>query len=88
MCPQGRRRAARRLQSSIESNPVPLVVVGPTAVCRDIEIILRRAEKELAQVVNCFRERIGKTVAAPGDWPLYPADRQAIVVGVADGFVL
>ena len=51
-------RSRRRLDRAVENEAMPLIVVRPSVVLPDVEIVDRGAEEELAHVVQRLRVRV------------------------------
>jgi hypothetical protein len=58
---------------------VPHIIIRPSVVLPDVEVIHRRAEKKLAYVVESLGECIGETVVAPFDGTLHERDMQTVI---------
>ena len=67
---------------------MPLVVVGPCPVLREVERVDGRAEERLSHVVHRLRIRVGDPVLAPAGRPLHERHVEAVVVGLRLGGVL
>ena len=78
----------RGVNRAVEHQAVALIVVGAAIVLPDIEIVDRRAEEELADIVERLRIRVGNTIAAPARRPLNKRDMQAVVVRIGERRIL
>src|SRR5688500_10420365 len=61
---------------------MPVVVVGETAVVPPVEVILRRIEECVADVVDSLRERVGKPYRGMPPGPVLRRSEEAVVIGV------
>ena len=68
--PDGVRRSGRRLDDTVKDEPVTLVIIRPSIVLPDLEIVDRRTEEEFSYIVESLGVRVGNSVVTPARWTL------------------
>src|SRR6185503_4715642 len=80
--PQGTGWSRWGLDSAVEYEAMPLVVIGEAIVLPDVRWIDGRAEEEFAYVIQRLGPGVGDAVISPPHRPPQQGDMKAVIVGV------
>src|ERR1700758_2540828 len=78
------RRRNRGIHGRVEDYSVTLVIIGTAAIHCQVEVVDRRTEEELANVIDCFGPGVRESYRSPWNGALQIGNRKSVVIGIED----
>jgi len=69
--PGGFRRSYRGMDGTVEDHAMTLVVIRPSIIPPDVEVVDGGAKEKVTYVIQSFLPSVGDAIISPPDWPLH-----------------